>query len=175
MITQEQLKEAQERVSALKKYLDIDSKKIEVEEEELRTHVADFWEDREKAEAQMRKIKELHFWIDSYMDLEKLVEELNLAFDFVKEELVTEEELDSLYARVIDSIEKLELRNMLRREEDKLGVVLKINSGAGGTESQDWAQMLMRLYLRYAEKHGYKTSIAQLLEGRRCRQKVCDN
>ncbi len=165
MITQEQLKEAQERVSALKKYLDIDSKKIEVEEEELRTHVADFWEDREKAEAQMRKIKELHFWIDSYMDLEKLVEELNLAFDFVKEELVTEEELDSLYARVIDSIEKLELRNMLRREEDKLGVVLKINSGAGGTESQDWAQMLMRLYLRYAEKHGYKTSIAQLLEG----------
>ncbi len=165
MITQEQLKEAQERVSALKKYLDIDSKKIEVEEEELRTHVADFWEDREKAEAQMRKIKELHFWIDSYMDLEKLVEELNLAYDFVKEELVTEEELDSLYARVIDSIEKLELRNMLRREEDKLGVVLKINSGAGGTESQDWAQMLMRLYLRYAEKHGYKTSIAQLLEG----------
>ena len=85
----------------------------------------------------MRKIKELHFWIDSYMDLEKLVEELNLAFDFVKEELVTEEELDSLYARVIDSIEKLELRNMLRREEDKLGVVLKINSGAGGTESRD--------------------------------------
>ncbi len=165
MITQEQLKEAQERVSALKKYLDIDSKKIEVEEEELRTHVADFWEDREKAEAQMRKIKELHFWIDSYIDLEKLVEELNLAYDFVKEELVTEEELDSLYARVIDSIEKLELRNMLRREEDKLGVVLKINSGAGGTESQDWAQMLMRLYLRYAEKHGYKTSIAQLLEG----------
>lgn len=165
MITQEQLKEAQERVSALKKYLDIDSKKIEVEEEELRTHVADFWEDREKAEAQMRKIKELHFWIDSYMDLDKLVEELNLAYDFVKEELVTEEELDSLYARVIDSIEKLELRNMLRREEDKLGVVLKINSGAGGTESQDWAQMLMRLYLRYAEKHGYKTSIAQLLEG----------
>ena len=165
MITQEQLKEAQERVSALKKYLDIDSKKIEVEEEELRTHVADFWEDREKAEAQMRKIKELHFWIDSYMDLEKLVEELNLAFDFVKEELVTEEELDSLYAIVIDIIEKLELRNMLRREEDKLGVVLKINSGAGGTESQDWAQMLMRLYLRYAEKHGYKTSIAQLLEG----------
>ncbi len=79
MITQEQLKEAQERVSALKKYLDIDSKKIEVEEEELRTHVADFWEDREKAEAQMRKIKELHFWIDSYIDLEKLVEELNLA------------------------------------------------------------------------------------------------
>lgn len=165
MITQEQLKEAAERQGALKRYLDIDSKKIEVEEEELRTHVADFWEDREKAEAQMRKIKELHFWIDSYTELEKQVEELQLAFDFIKEELVTEEEVDAQYERVMDSLEKLELRNMLRREEDKLGVVLKINSGAGGTESQDWAQMLMRLYLRYAEKHGYKTSIAQLLEG----------
>ncbi|MDE6076536.1 MAG: PCRF domain-containing protein, partial [Muribaculaceae bacterium] len=165
MITQEQLKEVVERTEALKRYLDIDSKKIEVEEEELRTHVADFWEDREKAEAQMRKIKELHFWIDSYTELEKQVEELQLGFEWIKEELVTEEEIDEQYAKLIESLEKLELRNMLRREEDKLGVVLKINSGAGGTESQDWAQMLMRLYLRYAEKHGYKTSIAQLLEG----------
>ncbi len=165
MITQEQLKEAEERTAALKRYLDIDSKKIEVEEEELRTHVADFWEDRTKAEAQMKKIKDLHFWIDSYEALAKQVEELRLAFDFVKEGLVTEEEVDQQYEVVAKDIENLELRNMLRREEDKLGVVLKINSGAGGTESQDWAQMLMRLYLRYAERHGYKTSIAQLLEG----------
>ena len=126
--------------------------------------MADFWEDREKAEAQMRKIKELHFWIDSYEELEKQVDELGLSFDFLKEGLVTEEELDGQYRNVMELLEKLELRNMLRREEDKLGVVLRINSGAGGTESQDWAQMLMRLYLRYAEKHGYKVSIAQLLE-----------
>ncbi len=165
MITQEQLKDAEERTEALKRYLDIDSKKIEVEEEELRTHVADFWEDRTKAEAQMKKIKDLHFWIDAYEALAKQVEELRLGFDFVKEGLVTEEEVEQQYATVTADIENLELRNMLRREEDKLGVVLKINSGAGGTESQDWAQMLMRLYLRYAERHGYKTSIAQLLEG----------
>ena len=113
----------------------------------------------------MRKIKELHLRIDSYTALEKQVEELELAFDFVKEGLVTEEEVDAQYASLIQSVEKLELRNMLRREEDKLGVVLKINSGAGGTESQDWAQMLMRLYLRWAEGRSYKTSIAQLLEG----------
>ena len=112
----------------------------------------------------MRKIKELHFWIDNYTALEKQAEELQLAFDFVKDELISEEELDAQYATVIEATEKLELRNMLRREEDKLGVVLKINSGAGGTESQDWASMLMRLYLRWAEKHGYKTSIANLLE-----------
>lgn len=127
--------------------------------------MADFWEDREAAEKQMRKIKELHFWIDAYKELDKQVEELQLAFDFVKESLVSEDEVDAQYAAVIKAIEDLELRNMLRREEDKLGVVLKINSGAGGTESQDWAQMLMRMYLRWAERHGYKTSIAQLLEG----------
>lgn len=131
----------------------------------MRTHVPDFWEDQKAAEAQMRKIKELKFWIENYEALEKQVDELQLAFDFVKDELVTEEEVDAQYASVMEAIENLELRNMLRREEDKLGVVLKINSGAGGTESQDWASMLMRLYLRWAEKHGYKTSIAQLLEG----------
>ena len=125
----------------------------------------DFWEDQKAAEAQMRKIKELKFWIENYEELEKQVEELQLAFDFVKDELVTEEEVEEQYKAVMEAIENLELRNMLRREEDKLGVVLKINSGAGGTESQDWASMLMRLYLRWAEKHGYKTSIAQLLEG----------
>ena len=125
----------------------------------------DFWEDQKAAEAQMRKIKELKFWIENYEELEKQVEELQLAFDFVKDELVTEDEVDEQYKAVMEVIENLELRNMLRREEDKLGVVLKINSGAGGTESQDWASMLMRLYLRWAEKHGYKTSIAQLLEG----------
>lgn len=135
--------------------------------------MADFWEDREAAEKQMRKIKELHFWIDAYTELDKQVEELSLAFDFVKEGLVTEEEVDEQYAKVMKAIESLELRNMLRREEDKLGVVLKINSGAGGTESQDWAQMLMRMYLRYCERHGYKTSIANLLEGDEAGIKSC--
>ena len=113
----------------------------------------------------MRKVKELHYWIDNYDEVRKLVEELALAFDFIKEELVTEEEIDDLYARTIGKIEQLELRNMLRLEEDKLGAVLRINSGAGGTKSQDWAQMLMRMYLRYCERHGYKTTISQLLEG----------
>lgn len=126
--------------------------------------MADFWEHREAAEKQMKKIKELHFWIDSYEALEKQVEELQLAFDFVKEGLVTEDEVDEQYAAVLKALEDLELRNMLRREEDKLGVVLKINAGAGGTEAQDWAQMLMRLYLRYAERHGYKATIANILE-----------
>lgn len=98
----------------------------------------------------MKKVKALHFWIDSYTEIEKSVEELRLAFDFVKEGIVSEEEVDEIYKRTTELIENLELRNMLRREEDKLGVVLKINSGAGGTESQDWASMLMRMYLHGA-------------------------
>ena len=124
-----------------------------------------FWDDQKAAEKQMRKVKELHYWIDSYEDIEKMVNELKLGFDFVKEGLVTEQELDEMYQKTIERFEDVELRNMLRREEDKLGAVLKINSGAGGTESQDWAQMLMRMYLRWCEKHSYKTSIVHLEDG----------
>jgi len=113
----------------------------------------------------MKKVKELHFWIEGYEEVEKAVDELILGFDFVKEGLLEEAELDEMYSNATGLIEKLELRNMLRREEDKLGAVLKINSGAGGTESQDWAQMLMRLYLRWCEQHNYKASIVNLLEG----------
>ena len=113
----------------------------------------------------MKKVKELHFWIDGYTEVEKAVEELSLALDFVKEGIVTEDEVDAIYAQVVEMLENLELRNMLRREEDKLGVVLKINSGAGGTESQDWASMLMRLYLRWCEQHKYKTTIVHMVEG----------
>ena len=121
----------------------------------------------------MKKIKDLQMWIDGYEDIDKTVNELQLAWDFLKEGLVEESEIDALYADAISKIEKLELRNMLRREEDKLGVVLKINSGAGGTESQDWASMLMRMYLRWCESHGYKTSIANLLEGDEAGIKSC--
>ncbi|WP_288717330.1 peptide chain release factor 2 [uncultured Duncaniella sp.] len=172
-MTQEQLKETFERKLALRRYLDIDSKKIQVEEEELRTHVPDFWEHPKEAQAQMKKIKDLQAWIVGYEEIDKIVNELQIAWDFLKEGLVEESEIDALYAEAITKIENLELRNMLRREEDKLGVVLKINSGAGGTESQDWASMLMRMYLRWCEDHGYKTSIANLLEGDEAGIKSC--
>ena len=133
----------------------------------------DFWEHPKEAQVQMKKIKDLQSWIKGYEEVDKAVGELELAWDFLKEGLVEESELDELYAKSIALIEELEFKNMLRREEDKLGVVLKINSGAGGTESQDWAQMLMRMYLRWCEDHGYKTSIANLLEGDEAGIKSC--
>ena len=165
MITQEQLKDIQQRRDALSRYLDIDSKKIQVEEEELRTHVPDFWEHPKEAQAQMKKIKDLQGWINGYAEVAKAAEELELAFDFIKEGLVEESELDALYADALSKTENLELRNMLRREEDKLGVVLKINSGAGGTESQDWAQMLYRMYTRWVERKGFTYKILDYEDG----------
>ena len=130
----------------------------------MRTHVPDFWNDQKAAEAQMKKVKGLRFWIENFEEVDKIVGELELAFDFVKEELITEEELDALYNQTVEKIEGLELRNMLRLEEDKMSVVLRINSGAGGTESQDWASMLMRMYIRWCERNNYKVTISQLLE-----------
>jgi len=165
MITQDQLKDLQERKDALRRYLDIDGKKIEVEEEELRTHVPDFWQDQKAAEAQMKKIKQLRNWINGCEEVEHAVDEVATGFDFVKEGLIDESELDALYNTALELTEKLELRNMLRHDEDKMDAILKINSGAGGTESQDWASMLMRMYLRWCERHGYKTAIEHLIDG----------
>lgn len=165
MITAEQLKEAKDRVEALNRYLDIDAKKIQLEEEQLRTQAPGFWDDAKKAEEQMKKVKSLEKWIEGYKEVKTLVDELELAFDFYKEEMVTEQEVDEAYAKTIDTVEALELKNMLRQEEDLMSCVLKINSGAGGTESQDWASMLMRMYMRYAEAQGYKVTISNLQDG----------
>jgi peptide chain release factor 2 len=165
MITQDQLKDVLDRADALYKYLKIDEKKMEYEEEELRTQAPDFWEDQKRAEAQMKKVKGIKKWIDDYTAVRNAADELQLAFDFYKEEMVTEEEVDQDYQVVLDLLEKLELRNMLRQKEDPMECVLKINSGAGGTEAQDWAEMLMRMYQRWAEAHGYKVSISNLQDG----------
>ena len=165
MITQDQLKDVLDRTEKLYRYLKIDEKKIEYEEEDLRTQAPDFWEDQKRAEEQMKKVKAIKKWIDGYNEVRSAADELQLAFDFYKEEMVTEEEVDADYRRAVGLIEDLELKNMLRQKEDPMECVLKINSGAGGTESQDWASMLMRMYQRWAEAHGYKVSISNLQDG----------
>jgi len=132
-----------------------------------------FWDNAQAAQAQMKKIKDLQKWIADYESLEGAVDELKIALEFYKEEVVEEAEVDQAYAHAHNLLEDLELRNMLRGEGDIMSAVLKINSGAGGTESQDWAQMLMRMYLRWAEAHGYRTSIANLLEGDEAGIKSC--
>lgn len=113
----------------------------------------------------MRVIKGLKAWIDGYKEVKNLADELELAFDFVKDEIITEEEVDKLYDRTIRKLDDLELKNMLRQEEDQLGAVLKVNAGAGGTESQDWAAMLVRMYQRWCEDHNYKVTVTNWQDG----------
>ena len=165
MITQDQLKDILDRADKLEHYLKIDEKRVELEEEELRTQAPDFWEDPKRAEEQMKKVRGIKKWIDGYKDVRTKADELQLAFDFYKDEMVSEQEVDSDYAQALKAIEDLELMNMLRQKEDPMDCVLKINSGAGGTEAQDWAQMLMRMYMRWAEAHGYKVTISNLQDG----------
>ena len=137
MITIEQLKEIQQRADKLKSYLQIDEKRIQLEEEELHTQAPGFWDDAKAAEAQMRKVKRLKSWIEGYEGVRNAVEELNLHFEYFKEELVTEEEVDQAYEHALNEVEALEMKNMLSHEEDQMPAVLKIVSGAGGTEAQD--------------------------------------
>ena len=165
MITSDQLKDVMDRAEALHRYLNIDQKKVEFEEEQLRTQAPDFWEDPKYAQEQMKKVKGIQKWLDGYKEVRLYADELQLAFDYYKEEMVTEQEVDDDYAKAIKAIEDLELKNMLRQKEDPMDCVLKINSGAGGTESQDWASMLMRMYMRWAEAHGYKVTITDMQEG----------
>ncbi|MCI6550073.1 MAG: peptide chain release factor 2 [Prevotella sp.] len=165
MITSDQLKDVMERAEALHRYLDIDKKQVEFEEEQLRTQAPDFWEDPQRAQAQMKKVKSIEKWLTGYKAVRQFADELQLAYDFYRDEMVTEEEVDADYAKALKAIEELELKNMLRQKEDPMDAVMKINSGAGGTESQDWASMLMRMYMRWCEAHDYRVTISDIQEG----------
>ena len=131
----------------------------------MRTQVPDFWDDAKAAEAQMRKVKELKNWVEGYNAAKSACDELQLAYDFYREEAVTEEEIDQAYAVALEQVETLEMKNMLSNEEDKLGAVVKLVAGAGGTEAQDWAEMLFRMYQRWCERQGYKCEITNYQEG----------
>ncbi len=131
----------------------------------MRTHVPGFWDDAKAAEAQMKKIKDLKKWVEGYEGVRIALEELELSMDFFREEAVTEEEVDAAYAHALNEVETLEMQNMLSKEEDKLGAVIKIVAGAGGTEAQDWAEMLFRMYQRWAERQGYKVEITNIQDG----------
>ena len=113
----------------------------------------------------MKKVKGIEKWLVGYKEVRLLADELQLSFDFFHDEMVSESEVDEIYKKALQAVEALELMNMLRQKEDPMDCVLKINSGAGGTESQDWASMLMRLYMRWAESHGHKVTISNLQEG----------
>lgn len=165
MTNTEQVKDIAERVSALRGYLDIDRKQIEIANEEEKTLAPDFWNNAKEAEAFVKVLRGKKKWVEDYEKAVSLSDELTLAMEFYREGELTESELDEAYENANSHVENIELRNMLADEGDSLSAVLQITSGAGGTESCDWASMLMRMYLMWAEKSGYKVKELNYQEG----------
>ena len=159
MITNEQIKELQQRVETLGRCISIEAKRAEVEEKTQKTLAPDFWDDPKEAEKFLKEIAGVKFWVSGYDKAASAVEDLNVLLE------LEDDDIDSAYDEALKEVEALELRNMLGEEGDNLGAVLTINSGAGGTESNDWSAMLMRMYIRWAERNGYKVTITDELEG----------
>lgn len=175
MINQEQIKALHDRVEALTKCLDIESKRRKVEELQKQTEAPDFWGDPKAAEAFMKKMNGVKAWVTDYDKAASLTDDLDVLYEFAKDSMdmsaedVVEsdemKELDAAYGQAEQAVEALELKNMLGEEGDSLGAILTINSGAGGTEANDWSAMLMRMYMRWGERSGYKMTVTELLEG----------
>lgn len=175
MINQEQIKALHDRVAALTKCLDIEAKRRKVAELQKQTEAPDFWGDPKAAETFMKKMNGVKAWVTDYDKAASLTDDLDVLYEFAKDsmdmsaEVVVEsdemKELDAAYAQAEQAVEALELKNMLGEEGDSLGAILTINSGAGGTEANDWSAMLMRMYMRWGERNGYKMTVTELLEG----------
>ena len=136
----------------------MDRKLAEIADEESQTLDPGFWDDPKKAEAHMRKIREKKIWTEAYGNIESIMGDLEVLVEFQEMGEATPEDVHQQYENLITAVEELEFKNMLQNEEDKLGCVLEINAGAGGTESCDWAEMLMRMYLMWGEKNGMSIS-----------------
>jgi len=175
MTGQDQIKDLRERLKTLEACLDIAGKRKEVEERTAESLSPDFWNDPKAAEAFLKKLSGVKSWVSDFDKAAGAIDDLDVLYEFARdsvagseeESMETEEtrELDAAYRTALDAVEALELRNMLGNEGDNLGAVLTINSGAGGTEANDWSAMLMRMYLRWGERNGYKMTLTSLLEG----------
>ncbi|MBE0642415.1 MAG: peptide chain release factor 2 [Bacteroidales bacterium] len=153
------------RLEALRRFLDVDGKLKLIQEEEEISRQPEFWNDPKEAEKILRSIKDKKVWTDRYDRLGDSIGDLEVMFDFYEADEASEEETDAQYAETLRQMEELEFMNMLSGEEDKLSAIMTINPGAGGTESQDWAQMLMRMYIRWGELNNYKVKENSLQEG----------
>lgn len=156
MISQEDIKKLTERVSDLYKYLEIEKKKIEIENEEERAGDPSFWDKPKEAEVLLKKLRSKKKWLEDYQSVVILLDDCLILNEFEKEGEASAEETLAKKTELADSLEDIEFRNMLSSEGDELSAVLQITAGAGGTESCDWASMLMRMYLMWAQKSGFK-------------------
>ncbi len=173
MVSAEQIRAIEERCGELERCLDIESKRIELQNEEERTQEPNFWDDADAARKQLQKVASIKGWVEEFDTTAKQVEDLSLMGEFVREGVATEDEFEALYAEAMEGVERLELRNMLRCEEDRLGAIVDINAGAGGTEALDWVAMLMRMVSRWAESKEYRIKVLDYQAGDEVGVKSC--
>ena len=165
MITSEQFDKISERINKLRGYLEIDKKLIIIKNEEEKSANPDFWNHPKEAEIVLKHLRTLKKWVDDYTQLNILQDDLSVLLEFFKEGDATEEDVNELTLKLNNLLEDVEFRNMLSEKGDQLSAVLQITAGAGGTESCDWAQMLMRMYMMWAEKQGFKLKELNYQEG----------
>lgn len=152
MISEQQILELTGRQKALYKFLHIQNKEKELKVIEEKSNQNDFWDNPKEAQKLLKKLSVLQSWMKSYCLVESNIEELKVLLELE----ATEEEVKIQFEKAKLSLEDLEFKNMLSAQEDEMAAILTINPGAGGTESQDWAEMIMRMYLLWGEKNGYK-------------------
>ena len=169
MITPDQIKALKGRIAALATALKIDEKRRQLEEMTAKSQAPDFWDDPKSAEAFLKKISGIKAWVSDFDAVCAASSDVDVLYELEPEG----EDLDKAYAEELAMVEDLEFKNMLGEEGDNLGAVLTINSGAGGTESNDWSAMLMRMYLRWGERRSYKTTVSELTEGDEAGIKSC--
>jgi len=165
MINNDQIKSINERINALYKYLEIERKLIEITNEEEKTFAPDFWNDSKKAEIIMQELRSKKKWVEDYNRAKEALEDLQILVEYAQTGDASEEEVNEQYRKTIQFVEDIEFRNMLSDEGDNMSAVLQITAGAGGTESCDWASMLMRMYMMWGEQNKYKIKELNYQEG----------
>jgi peptide chain release factor 2 len=156
MFNNDQLKYLSQRIKDLHSYLEIEKKEIEIANEEERAASPDFWNNPKEAENFMKQLRSKKKWIEDFQAVQNAYNDLEVLAEFNREGEASDEDTEAQFQQTLKLLEDIEFKNMLSEEGDNLSAVLQITAGAGGTESCDWASMLMRMYLMWAEKNGYK-------------------
>jgi peptide chain release factor 2 len=143
----------------------VDQKLNYIHQQEEKTEDPKFWDDPKEAEKILKDIRDNKKWTDGFNESQSAIEDLKVLFEFYEAEEASQQDVMDQYKKVIRVLEDVEFKKMLSKEEDRLAAIVNINSGAGGTESQDWAEMLMRMYLRYGERKGFKANVLDMQEG----------
>ncbi|MEZ4932417.1 MAG: peptide chain release factor 2 [Saprospiraceae bacterium] len=164
-MTTDQLADLKVRLASLRGYLDVPGRLITIEEKEQLSGDPNFWDDPERAQSILKVIKLNKKWVEQYNLVETAIGDAEVLLEFQKAGEATEEEVEAQYQKALDALEDIEFRSTLNEPEDEMNAILEINAGAGGTEACDWASMLLRMYVMWAEKNDFKTSTLHLVDG----------